>query len=354
MYEDMTYEKIMEQMMENMPDDVDTSEGSLLFNACAKQAVRLEEAYLLLSGLEKNMFADTADIDHLIRMGNDRGCYINQATYSEFEAQFNCAVPDGSRYNCGDYNYTVFCVIDEEQHTYRLGCDSPGAEPNHILGDLDPIEFIENFEWGKILRCIQEGTDMEETEAYRARLMGTYNYRGFAGNREYYMSRIKELTGVYGCKLERVQAPSDRIKITIIGEDYRKPEEDVIESVQTAADPIVNSGEGEGFAPIGHRVTILGVEETLVNIETTITYDGDHSYEDLQSYILQAIEDYLLELRKTWETSNTIVVRILQIEAAIVEIEGILDVSGTKLNGAESNLQISDGTVPVKGEVTCL
>ena len=128
----------------------------------------------------------------------------------------------------------------------------------------------------------------------------------------------------------------------------------MIESVQTAADPIVNSGEGEGFAPIGHRVTILGVEETLVNIETTITYDGDHSYEDLQSYILQAIEDYLLELRKTWETSNTIVVRILQIEAAIVEIEGILDVSGTKLNGAESNLQISDGTVPVKGEVTCL
>ena len=42
MYEDMTYEKIMEQMMENMPDDVDTSEGSLLFNACAKQALRLE------------------------------------------------------------------------------------------------------------------------------------------------------------------------------------------------------------------------------------------------------------------------------------------------------------------------
>ena len=55
MYEDMTYETIMREMMEDMPDDVDTSEGSLIFNACAKQAVRLEEAYLLLSGLEQNM-----------------------------------------------------------------------------------------------------------------------------------------------------------------------------------------------------------------------------------------------------------------------------------------------------------
>ena len=55
MFEEMTYETIMRSMMEDMPDDIDTSEGSLIFNACAKQAVRLEEAYLILSGIEKNI-----------------------------------------------------------------------------------------------------------------------------------------------------------------------------------------------------------------------------------------------------------------------------------------------------------
>lgn len=108
MFEEMTYETIMRSMMEDMPDDIDTSEGSLIFNACAKQAVRLEEAYLILSGIEKNMYADTADLEHLIRNGNDRGCYINQATYSEITAQFNCEVPLGSRWNLDEYNYTVF------------------------------------------------------------------------------------------------------------------------------------------------------------------------------------------------------------------------------------------------------
>ena len=79
----MTYEAIMRSMMKDMPDDIDTSEGSLIFNACAKQAVRLEEAYLMLAGIEQNMYADTADLEHLIRNGNDRGCYIKQATYAE-------------------------------------------------------------------------------------------------------------------------------------------------------------------------------------------------------------------------------------------------------------------------------
>ena len=152
MFEDMTYETIMRTMMEDMPDDIDTSEGSLIFNACAKQAVRLEEAYLFLDGLERNMYTDTADLDHLIRNGNDRGCYINQATYSEFTAQFNCPVPAGSRWNLDEYNYTVFNVISEEEHTYRLGCDTPGTDPNGILGDLEPIEYVDGFEWGRIIK----------------------------------------------------------------------------------------------------------------------------------------------------------------------------------------------------------
>lgn len=354
MFEEMTYEAIMRSMMEDMPDDIDTSEGSLIFNACAKQAVRLEEAYLFLAGLEQNMYADTADLEHLIRNGNDRGCYINQATYAEFTAQFNCPVPAGSRWNLDEYNYTVFNVISEEDHTYRLGCDSPGAEPNYITGDLDPIEYVEGFEWGKIIKCTLEGTDQEDTETYRARLLATYNYRGFAGNREYYKSRIKELSGVYGCKLERVSAPSDRIKATIIGSDYRSPSQDVITATQTAVDPVVNSGDGEGFAPIGHRVTVVGVKETTINITTTITCEPGYSSEALMSYIVKAIEDYLFELRKGWEDNETIVVRVLQIEAAIVNIKGIIDVTSTKINEKTENLQITNGTVPVKGEITCM
>lgn len=352
-FEDRTFENILAEMMETIPDGLDTSEGSLIYNACAKQAVRLEEAYMILAGLEANMYIDTADLEHLIRAGNDRGCYINPATYAEFRVQFNCEVDPGTQFSCDEYNYTVLIEVDAEQHIYEAVCDTPGSEPNTILGELDPIEYFDGFEWGKIISCIKLGTDMEETESYRSRLMASFDYRGFGGNRDYYKERINEMSGVNGCKIERVKAPSDYINITIIGNEYRAPSQDVITAVQTAVDPIENSGEGAGIAPIGHRVTIKAVEETIINITTTITYDSGYDYEDLQSYIEQAIDDYLLELRKTWRDTDTIVVRILQIESRLLDVTGIIDVSGTTINGAESNLQITDGSVPVKGVVVC-
>lgn len=353
MYEDRTFENIMDEMMENMLDGISTMEGSLIYNACAKQAARLEEVYLIMDGLERNMYADTADLEHLMRAGNDRGCFIEAATYAEFEAQFNCAVPDGSEFNIDEYNYVVFGCLDETKHVYQIGCDTAGSAPNILLGDLEPVEYIEGFEWGKILRCVKEGTDEEDEESYRARLLATFDYRGFAGNREYYTTRLKELDGVLGCKLRRVRAPTDRILATIIGDDYRAPSELIVEAVQTAVDPVVNSGEGEGIAPIGHRVEIAPVEEASIDIATNISYANGYTFQDLRSYIEAEIDAYFLKLRETWETSEEIIVRILQIEAAIVEIEGIVDVEGTTLNGQAVNLKIENESVPVRGELTC-
>ena len=46
------------------------------------------------------------------------------------------------------------------------------------------------------------------------------------------------------------------------------------------------------------------------------------------------------------------VVRISQIEARLLEIEGIIDVQGTKLNGSSTNLYLTDEQVPVLVGVT--
>lgn len=352
MYERMDYDYIMSEMMAEAPDGIDTSEGSLFFNACAKQAVRLEEAYAALDQIANDMFPDTADLPALIRIGNDRGVYIQYATFAEFTAQFNVAVPEGGRFNSGDYNYTVLDAVDEEEHTYTVVCDTPGKAPNTYLPDLVPIDYVEGFESGKILECTKEGTDMEDTATYRGRVLASMLNQGSGGNREYYISRMKQQPGVGGVKLTRVKTPQDIINLTLITSDWDAPDEDFLEQMQTYVDPVVNSGEGYGIAPIGHRVTVLPVEETTVNISTDITYEEGVEYADVQAQIEAAIEAYLLSLRQTWEEENSLVVRIVQIEAALVQISGILDVAGTKINDVESNLILS-GTIPVLGVITC-
>ena len=60
----------------------------------------------------------------------------------------------------------------------------------------------------------------------------------------------------------------------------------------------------------------------------------------------QVIEDYFSELRANWSESD-IVVRISQIEARLLDIDGIIDIEDTKLNGLTRNLYLSGEEVPV-------
>lgn len=60
---------------------------------------------------------------------------------------------------------------------------------------------------------------------------------------------------------------------------------------------------------------------------------------------------YLLELRKTWENESNIIVRISQIEARILNIESILDISNTTINDTTSNIELSNNKIPVLGSL---
>ena len=161
------------------------------------------------------------------------------------------------------------------------------------------------------------------------------------------------MPGVKACKLERVSKPDDQIKVMIAGDSFRTPDEDVVKEVQNTVDPVVTSGEGDGIAPIGHRVKVVGAEEDTVNINTEITFESGYAYEDIKEYINQAVEEYFLEVREKWEKNDNLVVRILQVERAIVDVTGVEDVAGTTLNGAAKNYTVGKNKLPVKGELTC-
>lgn len=351
MFENMTFDGIMAEMMADMPEGVSTVEGSLIWNACAKMAVRLEEAAIYAQKIEKNMSIDTADIDHLIILGADRGVEIRNASYAVMKARCDVAIPIGTRFNCKDYNYITIEELDATNHEYAIECETAGSAPNTMLGELTLIDYVAGFSHGEIVSAITPGRNREEEEAYRQRLIDSFGEKAFGGNRQYYIQEITDIEGVGGVKVKRRVDGDKYIHITIIGGDYRSPSEELLESVQTAVDPEQNDGNGDGIAPIGHFVLIEGVEEEKIDVTTTLTYEGDNDYEGLKSYIEKAIDDYLLELRKTWDDTDNIVVRISQLESALLDVNGIIDVQNTKINGSAQNMELG-GKIPVKGTVT--
>lgn len=343
----------MDEMMEDMPDGLDTSEGSLIYNACAKQAARLEQAYIDLGAVADNQYPDTADLDHLVKFGQERGIYIEEATSAEFEGKFNVAVPIGTEFSGDDYNYIVTELISDEEHKYRLECEDAGSEPNGWTGDLMCLDDVDGLEDAALTKLLVEGKDEEDEESYRMRLLDSFEIKPYAGNRKYYEQEIGALDGVGGIKTYR--RIGSTIDIVIISDEYGVPAQELVSNVQEKVDPISSAGDGNGIAPIGHVITIEAVESQTINISAVVTCDEGYTTEGLSTQINDAVEAYLLELRKKWTTTDNIIVRRAAVENAIYNIEGVLDVSDVKFQEADDsgNITLKKDVIPIKGEILC-
>lgn len=151
-------------------------------------------------------------------------------------------------------------------------------------------------------------------------------------------------------KLHQFGIGPGTVKLTILNSEFNKASDLLVNNVQTEICPDL-SEEGLGLAPIGHTVTVVTVDEKEIAINAKITTNGEITIEDLKENIEKEVNNYLLELRKEWEDSNSLIVRKARIEALILNIEGVLDVSNVTLNGGTENISLKEFEVPVLKEV---
>lgn len=355
MFEHKSFESILQEMLDRVPDDVDKREGAVIYDALAPTAMELAETYSDLDLILRLTFADTADGDFLERRVNEHGVYRDVATAAIRKGVFTDTsglpfdVPLGSRYRLNDVVYSVTENI--EPGTFHMTAEAVGVIGNKDFGDMLPVEPVNRLGRAELATVLVPGEDEESDEALYAKFLLFINEQPFGGNRADYTRKIMSINGVGGVKLFRAPQGGGTVTAIIIGSDFNPPEPTLIDLVQTAIDPEVNQGDGIGLAPIGHTVTIKGVEENVVGVETTLVLSGV-TIGQVQPLVEAVIKGYLAETRKQWSGEANLVVRVSQIESRILDVTGIQDISGTTLNGLPENLVLSEIQVPSFGSVT--
>lgn len=352
MYEAVDFTTILQRMLNRVPSTIDKREGSIIYDALAPAAAELAQAYIALDVIMNETFADTANREYLVKRAEERGITPYPSTVAIVKGLFNCSVPLNSRFRLDTYHYKVIEVISEQEHSYKLVCETTGSKVNHKIGRLIPVEYIEGLQKAEITELLIPGEDEEETEHFRKRFLSSFNSQAYGGNIEDYKQKISALPGIGGVKVYPVWNGGGTVKLVIIDTEFTAPTSGLIESVQTEVDPVQNQGKGMGIAPIGHIVTVEGVTRKVVNIEIQAVYRTGWQWNDIRGYIESIIDQYFQELSKKWAESDTLIVRISQIESRILELEGILDISHTKLNGMEENLILGVNDVPVRGDIS--
>ena len=357
MYEGFSFDYFMQSMLDNVSDDLDKREGSVIWDALAPAALELENAYMFLAWMLQQSFADSADREYLILRAHERGLIPNPASSAVLKGSFTpttLTIEAGTRFNLGELNFQVGEAVSGEPGCYKLICETPGVAGHKKLGTLIPIDYIEGLETAEATEVLIPGEDEEDTEVFRNRYLNDFNPVRFGGNIAQYLDWINNINGVGASRVARRVAGQRKVIATIINSEYGKATSTLVAAVQTSLDPN-SDGAGEGIAPIGHEVTVQAAEEDTINIYFEITFDTGKSYTNMMTAITDKIEAYLLELRTDWgnySSGTPTIVRIAQLETRILSLSGVLDISGTKINGTAANYSCTNNKIPVLGVIT--
>lgn len=368
MFEDRTQENILQELLELVPSDANTNEGSLIYATLAAAAEKLEDAYIDIETVYDNSFADTCDREHLIRRAAERGLAPAEATSAVYKAEFNCEMSVNDRFSKGDYNFILTGVI--EGYTYYAKCETAGACGNNSIGTFDSFlgynEMYNNE--GTMTELLIPGEDEEDTKIFRQRYFDSVASKEFAGNVPAYINFINDLNGVGSTKIIPCADGPGTVKCIVMNSLFRKPTQELINSIQNMIDPATDANNygseyglpvlqeykamGYGLAPINHNVTIVGVLEETIKVVLSLELEDGYELEDVEDSINAAIDDYFMELAKAWGSSRTTTVRKTYIESRILNLNGIVDIQSATVNG-EDAVVLEIDRIPVRGDVTC-
>lgn len=348
MFEDKTYEKLVEEKLKNISNEIDKREGSVVYDAVAGNSLESAQMYIAISEYYKETFGSTASREYLIERAKERGIYPKPASAGIYKGVFNSEIPIGSRFSLNEYNYIVVKKLDSGSYEYQLECETLGEGPNGNTGTLIPIEYIHGLTSAELSEILIPGEDEEETENLRARYLNSFDTQAYGGNIKDYEEKTLAISGVGAVKVTPVWQGGGTVRLTILDSEYDQASSALIERVQEIIDP-TKDGTGKGIAPIGHIVTTDTPQKKSIYIATNLILE-DIEVSNIKDEIDRVLQNYLLELRKNWASSNKIIVRISQIETRILAINSkIIDIKNTKINGVEENLEIDIYEIPVWG-----
>ena len=398
MYENITYEMILQRMLDRVPDKLDKREGSVIWDTHSPTAIELQILYIELDAILREAYGDTASREFLILRCRERGIIPYPKTQAILKGKFMPIVIDviGKRFSIGEINYKVTEKISDGE--YRVQCETAGVIGNQYLGDMIPIEYIDRLASAELTEVLIPGEEEEETETLRKRYFASFDEKSFGGNRADYIEKTNAIPGVGKTKVTRIwnsdnppadMIPSAAVKawyestiaaldgeaadwiravysaalekkltiggtvlLTILDSDFGVASETLIKTVQEMIDPMENTGEGYGLAPIGHIVSVKSAQGVEITVSAALDFETGYGWHNLQDHIDSAVSDYLLELRKTWDDKSYLTVRVSQIERRLLDIQGIVDVKDTLINGSGANLDLGPYEIPIFGGVT--
>lgn len=357
-------------MLDNVPDDIDQREGSVVYDALAPAAMVMAQQSLSLANIVKQTYVKTAQGQFLDYRAQEHGTARYAATQTEVKAKF--LDTDGNPINNvqrGDQFasigetpifYTVQKINDDL--TGELTADDPGTAANSYIGQVLPVTSNDSLSWAEITEIVAPARDEETDDHLRDRLLRADDWIAYGGNITDYLAMLSKISEVGAGQVYPVWNGAGTVKLVIVDNNLMPASVELVKKVKNIIDPTDSESQGYGLAPIDHQVTVVAPTPLTVNISATVNIDGTHGVDIVKAKIKTAIEEYFKLLKQSWNSidaktgrgySQTIYRS--KILSQIMMVDGVVNASVPTLNGSDQDIALvfnnQTSQLPVLGEV---
>lgn len=334
MWDHMTYENILNDMLSRAPSDVDKREGSIIYDALAPAAFKLAEAYFQLNNFIDLVSGDTAVGEYLDRVVADYGITRKPATYAIRKIETTGSIDVGTRWGLNDTSY----VITEElsENVYSATCEQLGSVGNQYNGQLENIDNVSGVT-ASLTDIIASGADEESDNNLRARFYQQIQTPSTSGNAADYLKWALEVPGVGDAKVVPLWEGSGTVKVLIVDSNM-----EVDETLEQAVYDYI-----ETVRPIGALVTVDSPAEKVIEVSASVVLDGSKTIEEVEVDFISAFTEYLKDT-----VFETYTVSYARIGSILLSTPGVEDYTDLLVNEDTANVTIANDEMPIAGEVT--
>lgn len=363
------FDYFINDALSRVPEGIDTREGSIIYDALAPTCYQLSDFVMQLKNVLLDTFVATATGEYLDYRAEEAGLNRIQATKSIVRAKFKrsdgspFSLAIGSRFSSTGEEAVYYRVIveDSEPGTYRMQAETEGEIGNKFIGTLLPLDNFNGLAEAVLTEILIPARDTELDEDLRKRIIEAKEIVTFGGNISDYYYLTSGIDGVGAVQVYPVWNGGGTVRLVILDDTYHSASSVLIDRVQQLIDP-TKDGQGLGYAPIGHKVTVAGPAEKVVDVSFELTLNSGITYPQVEAQIQNVVANYFDKVRKSWDERNDSGYECWifrsQITAAILSVLGVANVQSLKLNNVEADvkMELTDikQELPMLGEVNAL
>ena len=368
--EAQNYDYWLNLMLDNVPNDIDKREGSIIYDAVAPAAMVSAQQSLSLANIIRETYIKTAQGEFLDYRAVEHGTSRYEATNAEVKAKFNdddgnpINVEVGDRFASIAESPIFYTVIKANNDgTAEMQAEEAGTSANSYIGQVLPVTPNDNLAWAEITEIIAPARDAETDDHLRERILKSDAWLAYGGNIADYLDMIHKISEVGAAQVYPVWAGSGTVKLVIVNNDLMPASPDLVKKVKNIIDPEDNEAQGVGLAPIDHRVTVVAPEVLKVDVSIQLQLTDQANKVAVKKGIKDMLNELFSELRKDWDTINATVGRGYSLSiyrsrilSKIMRIDGVADSQLPKLNGEDKDIHLifsnEVSQLPILGEVT--